>query len=1362
MASAKIFRINYKSDFILTLESDAGWMTPFCIKFWTGAPSQAYYVGWDGETYNHCSFDPSEPTKLQVQFDDHHLPIGELKYQVAYHFTVADFPNDTEDEVINPANITTEIDGETYQVMLDFTGETAPEIQFALPAYANEAQRIANEQQRIAAETQRIAKEETRIANEQTRINQEQTRQQNEQQRINQEQARVNEYATLKADAVAATDAANDAATLAQQKAEYAQQQGGYAKDQGDYAKNQGDYAKEQGDTALADHQRAESDHVIAIDDHTQAGNDHTRAEADHGIAIDDHTQAGNDHTRAESDHATAAADHTQAGQDHTTAASDHSRAESDHTTAAADHTQAGQDHTTAASDHGIAAEDHTQAGNDHTRAESDHATAAADHTQAGNDHTRAESEHTRAESDHAAVEVYVDSLGAFDISAYHATGGVLAKYADLTAALGTNGANIPEAIRKGGMSVKYVQTSDNKYVQYRLMANEWSTTESNWQGVDDELNTGSINLVKNSGIASVLYAENSMHNYAKDVLVGKAILSNGKIVTDAKYEIFIFKVNKESKIIYLSCNFECTSWYTGYPDYINGSNFIVRKGYDGTNKYAVEPTAEYCIVTISIASSAPSLIRLYQDGTFNIENYSKSSKLSVGNFLNKSRNWIWSPLNNDYVIVNDNTANAYAFPIYFNDVTSVKVVKSDGTEQNTIFKVFYDDGSHGDIRNVPSLSKYRGLTLHNISKCYLYWSTIPTDASYCANPEELVLLLDTKKKVVEVGLRDRENIVFTVVNKDTENAIATITFTDASAYYTDNFGNTQLLFVIANKSFDVPHLHKLVYNTLSNVVEVKPFSFKNTEYDVTLTNCYSGYLFGGAAKQLTQLWINNTINSTVFSLSNLIWEQGSWDGQGVPDSRTNRIRTPLIKGNKISIVNCNFSSIPIIDICWYDDNKNFLRYEYTSSTGVITNNDASYLRVAVRNAAGTDITPEFIESVTFNVQVNNFNPLVFTSTKVERENNELSNAIAPQIDKYYHNKSLIGCVINDKFTQTSGSAPHLQIDDILGICFVSYLSSYSQYGETHGLSGLSVFPATQPHKAENYIFAKTGDLDFNGNPLDGAPFETNCLVYRNSNNKLKCRCFFNCGNQRLYYRDFDYETRTFDFAAKIVQYNGANMTRDIMSQIVQDVGYDAWGTYNGIIFTSNLYNNYTDGYIYACIEGTTGNPIVIKSNDNFANVEVVAVLPFSVQYECQICELSGTFYLLKRKGLTTSLYTTTDWQTYSDEVVLSNNGGQRPQCIAYNDKIWLLVPTTKSFAGPRQCYDIYYGTGTNLNNYTLITTLESVWGVVYISGQFLNGRLNVAFCNSQFMFTEHQAKDDVSFYTIPNIYEGNKPIVIN
>ena len=296
--AAKIFRINYKSDFILTLNSDAGWMTPFCIKFWTGAPSQAFFVGWDGETYTHCSYDPSEPTKLLVQFDDHHLPIGDLKFQIAYHFTVADFPDDTEDEVINPANITTEIDGQTYQVMLDFTGETAPEIEFSLPAYANEVQRIANEEQRIVAEQQRINNEETRISQEQTRQDNEAQRIRNEQTRINQEEARVREFATLKQESEAATSAANnaaalanqkaqlaadkaalaqaaadlanqkaqlaadkaalaqDAADLANQKAQLAQQKAEYAQTQGDYAKQQGDYAKEQGDDAAAQMQQ--------------------------------------------------------------------------------------------------------------------------------------------------------------------------------------------------------------------------------------------------------------------------------------------------------------------------------------------------------------------------------------------------------------------------------------------------------------------------------------------------------------------------------------------------------------------------------------------------------------------------------------------------------------------------------------------------------------------------------------------------------------------------------------------------------------------------------------------------------------------------------------------------------------------------------------------------------------------------------------------------------------------------------------------------------------------------------------------------------------------------------------------------
>lgn len=63
----------------------------------------------------------------------------------------------------------------------------------------------------------------------------------------------------------------------------------------------------------------------------------------------------------------------------------------------------------------------------------------------------------------------------------------------------------IPTSVRHGGMSIRFVQSSDNKYVQYRLMTTSFSTAPSDWQGVDNEPTTGSMNLVKSGGVAEKL-----------------------------------------------------------------------------------------------------------------------------------------------------------------------------------------------------------------------------------------------------------------------------------------------------------------------------------------------------------------------------------------------------------------------------------------------------------------------------------------------------------------------------------------------------------------------------------------------------------------------------------------------------------------------------------------------------------------------------------------------------------------------------------------------------------------------------------------------------------------------------------------
>jgi acyl-coenzyme A thioesterase PaaI-like protein len=161
----------------------------------------------------------------------------------------------------------------------------------------------------------------------------------------------------------------------------------------------------------------------------------------------------------------------------------------------------------------------------DHTQADADHTIASADHNLAGQDHTRAESDHTRAESDHAAVEVYVDSLGVFDLSKHNAVGGVMATYADLSAAL-TALNSLESKYKYGGMSFKFVQSSDNKYVQARCMAQNFTTDVTQWQGVNEEPIPDSKSLVESGGVYKFL---------AKDIIakVTSPSYTNGIVYTN-------------------------------------------------------------------------------------------------------------------------------------------------------------------------------------------------------------------------------------------------------------------------------------------------------------------------------------------------------------------------------------------------------------------------------------------------------------------------------------------------------------------------------------------------------------------------------------------------------------------------------------------------------------------------------------------------------------------------------------------------------------------------------------------------------------------------------------------------------------
>lgn len=91
-----------------------------------------------------------------------------------------------------------------------------------------------------------------------------------------------------------------------------------------------------------------------------------------------------------------------------------------------------------------------------------------------------------------------------YDVSAHN--DGVV--FESLQALLSSSNLNtlIPPSVRHGGMSIKFIQgseqSSDNRYVRFDLIADEFTTDVSQWQGVDKVPKKGSHNLIESGAVA--------------------------------------------------------------------------------------------------------------------------------------------------------------------------------------------------------------------------------------------------------------------------------------------------------------------------------------------------------------------------------------------------------------------------------------------------------------------------------------------------------------------------------------------------------------------------------------------------------------------------------------------------------------------------------------------------------------------------------------------------------------------------------------------------------------------------------------------------------------------------------------------
>ena len=128
-----------------------------------------------------------------------------------------------------------------------------------------------------------------------------------------------------------------------------------------------------------------------------------------------------------------------------------------------------------------------------------------------------------------------------FDISEY--TG---QQYSTLSDALNA----IPQEKHKGGMTIRYVPTDDNNYVQFRYMSSSIAvadfTNVANWQGVDSTITSGSKNLITSGGVNNVVLSiiRRLVPNYTQSLqwyYGGGIDTSNGNIITGGNFATWYY-----------------------------------------------------------------------------------------------------------------------------------------------------------------------------------------------------------------------------------------------------------------------------------------------------------------------------------------------------------------------------------------------------------------------------------------------------------------------------------------------------------------------------------------------------------------------------------------------------------------------------------------------------------------------------------------------------------------------------------------------------------------------------------------------------------------------------------------------------
>lgn len=268
------------------------------------------------------------------------------------------------------------------------------------------------------------------------------------------------------------------------------------------------------------------------------------------------------------------------------------------------------------------------------------------------------------------------NNIGAIDISELNATENphTLATYEDLSSALSA----LPDSYRKGGMSVKFIQSNDNSYVQYILTADSFSTTISDWRNLGSEITDLNLEIGE---------LEHKIYD------VTNTILSDGSGWYCLKY---LFKVGKIYRI-------SCDVRYIAFTENgeVKSETDYIEKITGGIIGYVYfTPTKEATWINAYITDSATLTIESIGDVTSIQQRIGNTSNFAfvktdegcyvntIGGIVsNSTYNVDTYTLNNIKSVVLANSVSSYASVVFLgeNDKILLAYTNSDAESNNDI-----------------------------------------------------------------------------------------------------------------------------------------------------------------------------------------------------------------------------------------------------------------------------------------------------------------------------------------------------------------------------------------------------------------------------------------------------------------------------------------------------------------------------------------------------------------------------------------------------------------------------------------------------------------------------------------------------